>query len=61
MIAQHFRQSIKGNAAAKMMHVVHADVGREPANTPGRLARAAQQAAPCSRQSEALAHVVSSN
>ncbi len=31
MFAQHARQPVIGNAAAKMMHVVDADIGGEPA------------------------------
>src|SRR5258707_9424691 len=31
MVAQHQRQSVKGDAAAQMMDVVNADIGSEPA------------------------------
>ena len=31
MVAQHVRQPVKGDATAKMVHVVDADVGCEPA------------------------------
>ena len=31
VVAQHARQPVIGNAAAEVMHVVNADVGREPA------------------------------
>jgi hypothetical protein len=30
VVAQHARQPVKGNAAAEVVHVVNADVGREP-------------------------------
>jgi len=31
VIAEHMRQPVEGNAAAQMMHVMNADIGREPA------------------------------
>ena len=44
MIAQHLRQPVVGDAAAKVMHMVHADIGGEPAQD-GRqiVVRAAMQ------------------
>ena len=37
MVSQHPRQPIIRNAATEVMHVVHADVGREPGQGRGKI------------------------
>jgi hypothetical protein len=36
VIAQHFWQPVIWDSAAKVVNVVHADIGGEPAKTPGK-------------------------
>ena len=44
IFAQRMRQLVERNAAAQMMHVVHPDIGREPAQNTGQVVmRAAVQ------------------
>ncbi len=37
MVAKHLRQPVIGDAAAEVMDVVHADIGREPAQQGGQI------------------------
>src|SRR5882672_10207673 len=44
VVRERARKPVTGNPAAQMMHVVHADIGREPAQYPGEdIVRAAME------------------